>query len=107
MKLLVPGSTDEQDALRAWNTLATYVKDTFSWEVSTRKVFRLVYGHQGEKHTLEVSASHPANKQTVVVILETREASMPYLVLTQTRGVERGVPFLVGKDEVESVTEFE
>jgi len=107
MKLLVPGSTDEEDTLRAWNTLATYVKDTFSWEVSERKVSRLVYGHQGEKHTLEVDAPHPANGQVVVVILETREASMPYVVLTQTRGVERGVPFLVGKDEVESVTEFE
>ncbi len=107
MKLLLPGSTNEQDALRAWNTLAIYVKDTFSWEVSTRKIFRLVYGQQGEEHTLDVGAPHPANGQVVVVILETREASMPYLVLTQTRGVDRGVPFLVGKDEVESITEFE
>lgn len=107
MKLFVSGSTDEQDALREWNTLATYVKDTFSWKVSTKKVLRLVYGHQKEKYTLEVGAPHPANGQVVVVILDTREASMPYLVHTQTRGVERGVPFLVGKDEVTSVTEFE
>ena len=107
MKLLVPGSTDEHDALREWNILATYVKDTLSWEVSTRKVLRLAYEHLGEKHTLEVGAPHPANGQVVVVILDTREASMPYLVLTQSRGVERGVPFLVGKNEVTSVTEFE
>ena len=107
MKLPVPGSTDEQDALMAWNALATYVKDTFGWEVSTRKVLRLVYGHQGKENTLEVGAPHPANGQVVVVILETREASMPYVVLTQTRGVERGVPFLIWKDEVTSVTEFE
>ncbi len=107
MKLFVPGTDVEQEALVAWNTLATYVMDTFGWEVSTRKVFRLVYGRQGEKHTLEVGAPHIANGQVVVVILETREASAPYLVLTQTRGVERGVPFFVGKDEVEAVTEFE
>ena len=107
MKLFVPESTDEEDALRAWNTLATYVKEIFSWEVSARKVSRIVYGQRGEKHTLEVGEPHPANGQVVVVILDTRGASMPYLVLTQTRGVERGVPFLVGKDEVTSVKEFE
>ena len=107
MKLFVPGSADEQNALMAWDALATYVKDTFGWEVTTRKVSRLAYGHLGTKHTLEVGAPHPANGQVVVVILETREASMPYLILTQTRGVERGVPFLLGKDDVTSVTEFE
>ena len=107
MKLFVPEIDVEQDTLEAWNALATYVKDTFSWEVSPRKVFRLAYRQRGEEHTLEVGAAHPANEQAVVVILETQESSAPYLVLTQTRGVERGVPFLVGKNEVQSVMEFE
>ena len=103
MKLFVPGTDGEQDAPTAWNTLATYVKDTFSWEVSDRKVFRLAYRQRGEEHTLEVGTEHPANGQVVVVVLETRNVSTPYVIMTQTRGV----PFLVGKDEVESVTEFE
>jgi hypothetical protein len=72
------------------------------WPAADRRIFKVYYRHHGDYFEAEVGKL-ARNGEVVWAILE----SGPYLICTLTRGVMGGMPLLVGRDDVLSVTDFE
>ena len=65
---------------------------------------RLDYRHDGKSMVAEVGKSDPfIGEEPIMVILE----SNAFLVCTPNRGVLRGMPILVGTEEIIKVTDFD
>jgi len=67
------------------------------------KIFRIEYIHDGKEYSAEVGKQDPRTGELVIALLE----SATYLVCMPNRGIMRGEPMLVGKDEIRNVEAFE
>ena len=104
MKFFVPGYEEDQEkSAQVWESAHRFAEQTMGWAVSRRRIFKLHYVHNQKTCIDEVGGIASGNREYVIAILD----SNAYLVCTATRGVRRGMPMLVGKDEVRSVVEFE
>lgn len=104
MKFFVPGTKDEAQAQQIWDGTKKFTEETLSWKVSDRRIFSMAYRDNRENTFVEVGKPDPYDGEIVLVILE---SPGPYLVCTLNRGVKRGIPILVGKDEAYKITDFE
>jgi len=102
MKFFVPEAENETEALSVWNATRKFAEETLGWEVSERRIFRISYRHDGKDYSVEVGKPDPRIGEVVLVILE----SNTYLVCTPNRGVLRGMPILVGRNEVKRTADF-
>jgi len=102
MKFFVPEAENETEALSVWKATRKFAEETLGWEVSERRIFRISYRHDGKAYSVEVGKPDPRIGEVVLVILE----SNTYLVCTPNRGVLRGMPILVGRNEVERTADF-
>ena len=105
MEFLVTGAATEEQAEDVWRATVKCAKENTGWDIVDRRIYRIEYFdiEDRKSHVDEVGKPHWINGERVLVILE----SNAYLVCTGNRGVLRGQPILVGKQEVSSVTEFE
>ena len=92
----------EKMAKNLWDATWKWAQETTGWEVSDRRIFSIKYRHEGRMYYAEVGLPDPRVEEKVLVILE----SNTFLVCTYNRGVRRGGPVLVGKDEATEVTYF-
>lgn len=104
----VPDVTDAETAEGVWQGTRTGLSGAkgplASWDITERRIYSISYTHEGKRLIATVGDAEPrAGGQTVVVILE----SEAYLICTYDRGVRRGEPILVGRTEVERVTDFD
>ena len=73
----------------------------------------MLYRHEGKSYDVEVGKPDPRIGEVVIAILETVKTQedtlppRPYLICTPNRGVMRGEPILIGRDEVLYATDFE
>lgn len=102
MKFFVPEAENETEALSVWKATRTFAEETLGWEVTERRIFSISYRHDGTDYYVQVGKPDPRIGELVLVILE----SNTYLVCTPNRGVLRGMPVLVGRNEVKSTTDF-
>jgi allophanate hydrolase subunit 1 len=103
MKFFIPDVNDEQLAVKTYQAIITFAKDTLGWNVSNRKIFQINYKHNSEYHEAEVGKNNDTNGEKIIAILE----SNAYLVCTPSRGVIRGMPILVGIEEIFNIIDFE
>jgi len=103
MKFFIPGQSDETKAEELYKGIKMFAKDNVRWDISDRRIFSLDFRDQGKPCHVEVGKRHPITGEIVVAILD----SNCYLVCTPNRGVARGMPLLVGKQEVSWVVDFE
>jgi hypothetical protein len=103
VKFFVPGAATRSDAERVWQATRHFAEAQFTWAVSSRRIYRLDYLHNGERHIAEVGQYDAPEDEVVQVILE----STTYLVCTENRGVRRGTPIQVGRGDVTEVVDFE
>jgi hypothetical protein len=66
-------------------------------------IFSIAYRHNGKEYYNEVGKVDKESGEVVIAILD----SVTYLVCTPNRGVLRGAPIMVGKEEVHNVISFE
>ena len=74
-------------------------------KISGRRIRRLSYIHDSKQFEAVVGEIEPRSGEPVVAILES-EPDL-FLVCTPNHAVARGLPILVGRDEVITVEEFE
>ena len=103
MKFFVPEAENETEALSVWKATRKFAEETLGWKVSERRIFSISYRHDGKKYYVEVGKPDPRIREIVLVILE----SDTYLVCTPNRGVLRGMPILVGRNEAEKIRDFQ
>jgi hypothetical protein len=102
MKFFIPRATPENTE-RIYESIKAFVKTTLGWDVSDRRIFRIEYFHNGKEHKAEVGTLTDVNHEEVIAILECNS----YFVCTPTRGVVKGMPILVGTDEITSIEDFD
>lgn len=101
-EFFMPGADDENKAIDAWLATKTFAEQSLGWVVSERLIFRLAYTHDGDDFVATVGEVDDRTGDLVVAILE----SNTYLVCTPNRGVLRGEPILVGREEAFEVEDF-
>lgn len=94
---------DDTEAQVVWDATKRFAEDSLGWVVSDRRIFSIGYQHEGSQYHAEVGKPDPRIGEIVIAILE----SNSYLVCTQNRGVVRGMPILVGREQENEVTEFQ
>lgn len=100
MRFFIPHAKDEKTE-NIWRGVKKFAEQTTAWPVGERKVYRLEFVHEGTKQVACVGKQ--LYGEEVIVILE----SVTYLVCTPNRGVLRGLPILVGKNEVIAIEFFD
>lgn len=103
MKFFVPKCETIELALEVWESIRQYCKDYTEWEINDRKIYSLLYFHEGGEQFVKVGEEHPRNGEIVRAIFE----SNTYLICTRNRGVKTGEPIMVGVGKVSDVEEFE
>ena len=102
MKFFVPSAENENEAEDTYQATRKFAVEN-CWPVTDRRIQAIGFRDKGRSVTAEVGKIEPITGETVVAIFESRA----YLVCTPNRGVLRGMPILVGRHEISSVTDFE
>lgn len=103
MKFFIPHAKDKKQAEKVLRGIIKFAEKTIGWNVTNRRIFGLNYTHEGKKYYSEVGKLDDRVNEEVIAILE----SYTYFVCTPNRGVLRGGPVLVGKEEVNRIIDFE
>lgn len=103
MKFFLPAASSDAQAEEVWTSIRKFAEQTTSWPVSSRRIFSIDYCHDGKDGRAEVGQDETDIREPVIAILE----SNTYLVCTPNRGVLRGIPRLVGHNEVRCVVYFD
>lgn len=103
MRFFVP--TAEDDPVRAEHIYDAARREAAPGrKLTDRRIHRLVFSHEGTTYTAEVGQPAPRIGEPVFAILESDDL---YFVCTPTRGALAGDPYLVGKNEVRGIVDFE
>lgn len=108
-KFFLPYASDEAIAEHTLAAIKRFALETTTWQASDRCLFYLWFRHGGRnsEYTAQVGQQFSLiHHETVVAILECPQAEV-YLICTATQGVVQGCPFVVAKDSVLAVEEFE
>ncbi|MEQ1918983.1 MAG: hypothetical protein ABL955_07270 [Elusimicrobiota bacterium] len=103
MKFFVPNTNGEAQAKTLWDATKKFSEDQMARKYADRKIFRIEYRHDGEEYVAQVGKIDRREEEEVLVILE----GDPYVVCTKNRGVLRGEPIMVGKQEITRVEYFD
>lgn len=104
MKFFIPHIETETKAEDLYQAIKKFAKETTGWDIVDRRIQSLEFSTEYRYTTIaKVGEVIDTNREEVVAILE----SNTYLVCTHNRGVFRGEPILVGKNEVLWVKDFD
>ena len=103
MKFFIPLAKDDKEAQEIYGGIIKFAKETAWKEIKDRKIFSIAFNHDGKDYIARVGEKYSVTGEMVMAILE----SETFLVCTPNRGVLRGMPILVGKNEVYSIEDFE
>lgn len=81
-------------------------KNLLGESVPDRRIQRLDYEHNGQQFRAEVGEQDQRGEGTVMAIFGPSSPRNLYYVTTLERGVLRGIPIMIGADEVRKVYEF-
>jgi len=104
MKFFLPSQKDEKLENETYNAIKKFAKETTGWDITDRKIYHIKYRHEGKDYEAKIDERETRQGETVIAILE---STITFLVCTTNRGVRRGMPILVGKEEIISITDFE
>jgi len=102
MKFFIPHAKDKKQEKTVYESTKKFAEDQLGWDIEDRKIFSIQYRHESKDYYAEVGKKEQVEGEEVIAILE----STTYLICTPNRGVARGMPILVGKDEARSVVDF-
>lgn len=105
MKFFIPPYTsDDKPELseEVYVSIRKFAEENLKWNITERRIFSVTYRHEGKEYYAEVGKIEQRTGELICAILE----SITYLVCTPNRGVLRGEPVLVGKEEIRSIVDF-
>jgi len=105
MKFFVPSAQDEKAAEEIYEATKKFATENCG-QLTDRRIQSIGFRDKGRFVSAEVGKIEPIAGETVVAILE-QSGTGPYLVCTPNRGVIRGMPILVGKQEISSIADFD
>lgn len=103
MKYFIPHSENASEAEQVLESIKKFVKMTIGFNTTDRRIYSIHFHHNGKDYFAEVGKPEPQINEEVIAILE----SNTFLICTPNRRVIRGMPILVGKEEVYSIEDFE
>jgi hypothetical protein len=103
MKFFVPGMTTPEGIEHTYKAIKLSAGKAAGWNPTNRKIFKIEYVHHNKCHEAEVGKVTDTNDEMVMAILEVHA----YLVCTLTKGIDEGMPILVGMEETTRIEDFE
>ena len=106
MKFFLPHAESQEQADQVYASIRSFLGEELRAIFADRKIFRLLYRHEGKRAAAEVGKFHPLNDEPVIAILY-EAGKNRYHICTPTRGVIKGKSILVEGRAVAAVVEFE
>jgi len=106
MRFFLPHAHDCSQERKLYGDIREFVTKEFGAALTERRIFGLIYLHDGQEYRVEVGKSHPAIGEMVDAIL-CDETIGTYYLCTRTHGVVRGHPIMVNAATVKSEMLFE
>lgn len=103
MQFFISHIKDKEKAEKIWE-VAKQFAESQGFKVTNRRIESISYVHDGKLMEAVVGEKGIRQNEAVIVILE---SDICYLVCTYSRGIRRGIPMLVGKWEIETITDFD
>jgi len=101
----IPGTNTPEEATELWIAIVRFAREN-GYQPTERRIFSLAYRRGERDHFAEVGKMEPQfpGEGIVYAILD---ASLFYLICKRDRGVERGIPVLVGKHDAFRANDFD
>ncbi len=103
MKFFIPNAKDDKQAEEVYNGIIKFAEENLKWGVNTDRIYSIRYSHEGKDFLAKVGEVENRTKDLVLAILK----STTYLICTINRGGLRGMPILVGENEIERIEYFD
>jgi hypothetical protein len=103
MKFFIPDIESGKEAERIYDATKSFLKITFGWEATDRRIYAIRYYHDGKYRDETVGKINKRTGEPVIAILE----SNAYCICTPSHGVVTGRPLFVGQEEVVFITDFD
>lgn len=102
MKFFVPHAKDKTQAAQVYEAVKKFCEQQTGWRVRSTKIFALRYRHDGNEYLAQVGSKDNSEGEVLCIF----ESEVTYFVCTASRGVIRGDPILVGREEVSDIECF-
>lgn len=102
VKFFIPLAKDQAQAEEVYEATKKFAADT-TFKPTARRIFRIEYNYHGKPTYAEVGQANPIEGEIVIAILE----GTTFMVCTPNRGVVRGMPYLIGTDNITRIVDFE
>jgi len=106
MNFFVPPEMDFKKAESLYQSIKSFLGDQGHTSLSEERIYELKSYHNGKDYKYRIGENDREIHEVIVAILYEPGREL-YLVCTPNRGVLRGMPILVGKDERRGLTLFD
>ena len=103
MTFFIPHATDDKQAEEVWESIRKFAEETTGWNVKEKRIKSLTFLDGRKSCIATVGEELEQAREPVFAILE----SVTFLVCTPNRGVLRGNPVLIGRNDVIEIFYFE
>jgi hypothetical protein len=109
MKFFMPYAADDAQAEELYQALKKGAAKNTNFIIGTRRIFGISYHYGGKDQYDEVGKEHERLGEIVFAIFEAAPVvgAVIYLICLPNHGVARGVPMMVGRYAVKSITNFQ
>jgi hypothetical protein len=104
MKVYVPHAKDAAQSESVYQASRRFCKDGLGWQILPPRIYSLRYRHDGREYFAQVGHKDERVHEEVLCIFE---SEVTYFVCTAQRGVIRGDPILVGREEISDIEYFD
>lgn len=104
MKFFLPGVETPESAELIYDHLKEK-SISIALRVTDKRIYRVLYKRNGRLFNMKVGSPDSIRGEMVIAIFD--NGLICYLVFTLNRGVIKGNPYIVGKDETLTIEEFE
>lgn len=106
MKFFVPAAKDAAQAEEVYEGIRKFNAKEMGASLSPRRIYSIGGTHNSKRFVATVGEPFESLGEPVIAILLDTSRNC-YFICTPNRGVLRGVPYLSGSNEIDSVEDFE
>jgi hypothetical protein len=103
MRFFIPNATDDVQAEQVYTATKTFVEQQTSSPLIERRIYSVGFKHNGVDYIATVGRIFERLGEEVIAIVE----GYIFYLCTGNRGVIRGEPYLIGREEVNWIKDFD